>query len=680
MSEEDNQITLKVFDPSSEEVSASLFQRMEDAMMIANNADYAAAITECQNIIKAWPRASEPYFLMGNIAYVCNEHSQAISMCELAHKIDPEVKEYAEALATIYTSLGRLSDGLYFAKIAPEMAAHPLFSARMPARLRDLKGALTHTAPTAYLIEALRLFNLADYNRVITECMNEIRINATNKKAFVLLGRAAIILKRYSQAVGALQAAIHIDPKDGWPVALLARALAHLGRFSESEAAARRGIELGGLDIEIYCQAMDALLRSPSVSLDALKDSTQSFNKQLAEQLDTQDEVRSEGGSDGKIGVISNAFFNAPESAFVNQWLKGRKSNKVEFHGYQLSVKTDVETTTIQQGCESWREIFDLDPYTLSFTLASEELTALLDLSDINGDTRLSSLSMCSSPIRVGAITLPEPSLIPGITHILSDDILAEADQNALLAGQQIIKVKGSLFSHPPFINVPQIEVCPALEKNQITFGGIFDLAFLSPQCATLWADVLQNVDNSYLLLCGPKFISDEAQARVREYFSIAGVADKILLPNLNVEDEDEDGEDDPLVRSAMLPIPHAQMVEIDVFLDTTPISSHREICQSLWSGVPVLTLESERRMGRCGASILTAAGRVNWITGDRCAFIDTAVELTKDTSVLKSEREALRKVITNSDLFDPATTAQNFNDAMARMITTYAVTHSKQA
>jgi protein O-GlcNAc transferase len=662
VTDEDLPTSLSV--PATEEPEPDnlLFKILEEAMQYANAGNHNDALTKCHDAVKAAPSAAEPYFLMGTIAFICGDEGQAISMCEVAHKVDPTAAEYAEALATIYTSVGRLADGLYFAKIATSLEPHPLFSKRMPPRLKDLNSAYLNASPSTHFIEAQRLFNIGDFERSLYECTAEIRLNSDNLKVYILLGRTAIILGRYSQAVGALQAAIQLDPKAGIAPALLARALVHLGRHGEAIAAGKRALQQDDTDAEVYAQAMDAMLRCPSLSGEVTRQWAIDFQTRFDAENDPVDSDRADPDAPLKVGFLSNAFFRTSGCDLYQGWFQISPAKGMEYAGYQLSVNPDTITTTIKQGCTSWREVYDLDPYTLSFTMDAEELDVYVDLSYLDGDTRMAVGGMKPCPARVGAFALPEPGLAPGVTHVLSDEILSEGDVAALLPGQECVSISGSLFAQEPYSGLSQETPCPAIEKGQVTFGGIVDLAYLSPECATLWADVLHAVPQANLLLCSPHEMADEVRARVREFFSIAGVADRVLLPIDDVEEEIDELE---AFHNAMSALPPAQMREVDVFLDTSPVNCRRELCQALWMGVPVVSLKGDRRPGLVGASILSAAGRLNWVAESREAFIEIASSLVSDTEILDRERRALRENIESSMLFDSKATAMNVRNAL---------------
>jgi len=606
-------------------------------------------IDACREAINSFPEAPEPIFLLGLVAYRCGDEGQAIAMCETAHKMSPDTREYAEALSVITTSVGQLADGIYYAKLIDSMVPHPFLSEMMPARLRDLRAAFDSASPSGHLIEAMRLFNLADYARVIKECTSEIRLNARNFDAYILLARALLVVNGFNRAVGALQAAIQLNPKSALARGLLARGLIGLGNFTEAAATAEQAIRMSQGDAESYAQAMYALLRCPAVDINHAKDLAIEFQQKFDEEnepLSPEPRPETSNGST-HIGLLSNAFFINSTSDLFLSWFASSRHKKNKLSGYQQSYLNDSATTVAKKACDTWREIYDVDPFTLSLTMQAEELDAIVDLSGPDGDTRMTICGLHPCPVRVGAFALPEPGFAPGITHVLSDDILQEADQNALLPGQECVPVSGTLFARPPYSTLPKDIETPAKRNTYVTFGGVMDLSRLTPECAALWADVLHAVPKSRLLLVADEYSIQKMKARALEYFSHCGVIDRIMFPEPNAEDSDNG------IESVESVIPAPIWREIDIFLDTTPVSCRAELCEALWTGAPALTLKSSRREGMIGASILTAATRMNWVSENRDNFINTAVSLASNFDHLEKERQQLQNNVGTSPLFD---------------------------
>lgn len=639
-----------------------LLNAIELAMYKTNKGDYVEAIEECRNALQIDPDAAEPYFVMGVIAMLCNDEGQALQMLETAHRIDPDIREYAEGLGTIYTRVGQLADGLYYSKVAMALPQHRLLSQRMPSMLRDLAAAYRNVKPSTHIIEGERLLNIGEYELARRECEAEIRLNPRSKRAYLLLGRAAHGIEAYERAVGAYQAAINLDPADGQAPARLARTLVCLGRLDEAEETARHALRLAPEDPAVFGAAMDALLRCPHVPLDdarALADEhgariTASMADDLAPPLEA-------GEGPLRIGLMSNVMFNTPAAKPVLDLFRGDNTKGLKYRGYALSMVKDSTTTNIRNRCEEWREVYDLDPFTFALTIRSEGVDVFVDASEPERDTRLEVAASGPALASVGVQVLPDPGMAPGITHVLSDETLASVDRRALRDGQEIIEVPGSLFACDPFDEIPQDLPAPQSLTGNVTFGGMLDLSRLTPACVGLWSEILLACPGSNLLLCAAPTPSQLAQARAIEMFSHHGVADRILFPVL-------DGDEDDEPRSFGQRLPIAQLEAIDVFLDTLPFSGGQELAEALWVGIPVVTLMGDRRAGAVGASILSAARRVNWIANDREGYLHIARSLAENADELARARSALQSQVAETLLFDTKALATNLAAALTKV------------
>src|SRR5690606_33915548 len=122
--------------------------------------------------------------------------------------MDPDTREYAQILSSILTRVGRLTDGIYYAKVAAMAEPHPFLSTTVPPQFLNLETSLQLVQPSRHYVTAARRFNLADYEGAFRECQAELRINSEHADAYTLLGRVAIVLARPEIAIGALQAAM----------------------------------------------------------------------------------------------------------------------------------------------------------------------------------------------------------------------------------------------------------------------------------------------------------------------------------------------------------------------------------------------------------------------------------------------------------------------------------------
>lgn len=642
---------------TNDELWKELQPLLREAMEKANSGDFEGAVNTCRDAIAKFPSNAEPYFILAVLTTNFGDEGQAIKMAEIAHNIDPDIREYVQVLATVSTRVGRLADGVYYAKIAQACEAHPYLGTFIPSKFMDFEGALRSTRPSMHGIEGQRFFNEANYGVAFREFNAEIRLNPENATTLVWLARTGIILGHFTQAMGALQAAIRVEPENAMAHAQLARALVRLGRPSEAIAVADNAIAMSGGDCEVYLAAMEAMQLCPNIGSDVLLEKASAFQAMFNQEFEPDEISRDEDPSSRipHIAFISNAFFRSPAMDTVSGWFAVPKSKAYKISGYQQSVCSDTTTTNIRSGCDDWRDIYGIDPFTLSMTLRAEEIDVLVDVSQIDGETRGTVIGLQPSIARVGFSALPEPGLAPGITHVLSDEGLARGDKAMLMDGQSLIEIKGTLFPHAPITGLVQNTVAPAASTGRVTLGAFASLPAISPEWALAVGRIIRALPDAELVLFGVDDLSEYARSMIREYFMNAGVVERVLFAK-NTQNNDEGDESNRGHLNTKMPA--SCWPEIDLFLDTFPLTGRAELCEALWSGVPVITLQGSRRSESVGASILTAAGRPNWIAESANDYIKIALELADDANRLQSERTDLQKMITTSSLFDPKRTA----------------------
>ena len=139
-----------------------------------------------------------------------------------------------------------------------------------------------------------------------------------------------------------------------------------------------------------------------------------------------------------------------------------------------------------------------------------------------------------------------------------------------------------------------------------------------------LWSQVLHAVPTSRLLLFH-HHLTPAAQERLRAQFAERAIAAERL--------DLRQGSGDP----GYLEI----YGEIDVSLDTFPCTGGVTTCESLWMGVPVLSLCGDRPMGRNSASFLARVGLEDWYVKTPEQFVCQARGVSdklKEGALLRSE------------------------------------------
>lgn len=97
---------------------------------------------------------------------------------------------------------------------------------------------------------------------------------------------------------------------------------------------------------------------------------------------------------------------------------------------------------------------------------------------------------------------------------------------------------------------------------------------------------------------------------------------------------------------------------DVDISLDTFPYAGTTTTCESLYMGVPCVTLAGACHAQNVGVSLLTTLGLTEgWIAKTENEYIDIAIRAAGDVPALSKLRTQLRKQMIRSPLCD----AENF-------------------
>src|SRR5262249_2402160 len=104
------------------------------------------------------------------------------------------------------------------------------------------------------------------------------------------------------------------------------------------------------------------------------------------------------------------------------------------------------------------------------------------------------------------------------------------------------------------------------------------------------------------------------------------------------------------------------------LFLDTFPCNAHTTASDALWAGLPLLTRMGEGFASRVAASLLTAVGLPELITGTPQQYEALAIELARDPVRLAGLRSRLNENRLSAALFDTPRFRQHLDSAFRQM------------
>jgi predicted O-linked N-acetylglucosamine transferase (SPINDLY family) len=250
---------------------------------------------------------------------------------------------------------------------------------------------------------------------------------------------------------------------------------------------------------------------------------------------------------------------------------------------------------------------------------------------------RLGVFARKPAPVQITYLGYPNTTGLTTIDYRLSDAI-ADPPGEPRRHSEAIYRLPGCFCCFAPHRNAPGVTALPALKSRQLTFGSLHKLLKLNDKVLDLWCEILRAVPSSRLLVCG-QTLQGEMKEHIAHRFAAGGLsAERVELRQLAIPD-----------RTSHL----AAYADIDIALDPFPWSGHATACESLWMGVPVITLNGLNHASRMVASVLRCLGLDEWIADSRKGYVERAIEWAGKLDQLASLRSQLRDRMRASPLSD---------------------------
>jgi protein O-GlcNAc transferase len=346
---------------------------------------------------------------------------------------------------------------------------------------------------------------------------------------------------------------------------------------------------------------------------------------------------RTEAGPGRKlrVGYVSADFKRHSLAYFIEPLLANHDRDRFEVYCYSNTRKTDEVTDQLRNHVSQWRDITAVSDEAAAGLIGQDGIDILVDLSGHTAGSRLLVFARKPAPVQLTFLGYPNTTGLATMDYRISDGYMDPPGIADAFYTEQLLRMPHSLWCYRPPAPTPDVNPLPALQLGATTFGSLHSFTKLNRTVIDLWARILARAPDSQLLLAGAP--AGETGTRLRERFAAHGVdaARVHLIGKVNFDD--------------YLKLYH----RIDIALDAFPYTGGTTTCESLWMGVPVVTLAGTYAVARAGVSLLTSAGLTELIADSPERYVEIAVDLAHDTHRLVGLRGSLRERMQRSPLMD---------------------------
>jgi protein O-GlcNAc transferase len=280
-----------------------------------------------------------------------------------------------------------------------------------------------------------------------------------------------------------------------------------------------------------------------------------------------------------------------------------------------------------------------------------DQVDILVDLKGHTKGARLGILTWRPAPIQIHYLGYPGTSGAGFIDYLITDRIVTPKGHAPYYSEKLVF------MPHCYQVNDHQQEIASrhwsrqelGLPEKVFVFSS-FNLPYkIDPVMFGCWMRILQQVPNSVLWLFGD---NQNAICNLRREAADRGVEPQRLVFAQKIK------------KSEHL----SRLKSADLSLDTRMVNGHTTTSDSLWAGVPVITLQGSHFASRVSSSLLNAVGLPEMVTHNLDAYEKLAVRLASHAAELGQIKEKLALNRGGQPLFDTPQFVRNLEAAYQEM------------
>ncbi|MDR0234053.1 MAG: tetratricopeptide repeat protein [Zoogloeaceae bacterium] len=353
-----------------------------------------------------------------------------------------------------------------------------------------------------------------------------------------------------------------------------------------------------------------------------------------------------------RIGWLSSDMRTHPVAAFIWPFLEHIDHGKLETFIYYNFSEEDQLSHQIKGWADQWRVVHDIGDESLADLIEGDEIDILIDLNGYTDGCRVEVVARKPAPIQVTWLGFPGTSGLSAIDYIFipPDPVLEKGNYWSSETPWPLpdcYGVRGNISDNA-------IEAGLPCERRQapFTFACFNHFRKASEKTIELWSRILVQLPEARLILVAMGSKDNETI----QYFS-----DKFGRYGVKPEQLDFRGY---VVRQQY----YENYNEVDLGLDPFPFNGGTTGYDSIWMGVPFVTLPGEHLSARMGKTILENVGLHELVAESADDYVNIAVALANDHERLKRLRAGLRERMAESPLLDGPRMARSLEDAFRGM------------
>ncbi|WP_188260600.1 tetratricopeptide repeat protein [Azospirillum tabaci] len=636
-----------------------------DALTLHNDGRGDEAERAYRQILKSEPRNPDAWHLLGVLLSERGDHDSGIAAIRTALSIR-EALEYQLNLGSSLLDAGRVDEALdalmAALRLGPDRAdIHFRLGNLFRLQRRPNESVAAYRQAIALqpgFVEALNnlgslFLEVGQTDAAIAAFTDAIQAAPANAESHCNLGYALDQQDRLGEAAATYRVALTFQPDFALAWSNLGNTLKGQGHLDQAIAAYRSALTHRPDFPMAHSNVLMAQHYVPECGnadfLAAARDWAERSGGALPAAAPV---VRDDRSRPLRIGYVSSDFNSHPVGYFLESVLRAHDRSAVTAFGYANNGRTDDVTESLRAAADGWRPIVGMDDTAVADLIRRDGIDILVDLSGHTGNNRLTLFARRPAPVQASWLGYFGTTGLPTMDWIIADRHVLPPGEERFFT-ETVWRLPDSYLCFTPPAEDVAVGPLPALDGGSVTLGAFHNRAKITRPTVALWARILTALPQARLLLKSREFADYGVRQTLRDQFAAHGVA-----PNrLRMEGK----------------TPRADyfnsLNRIDIALSPIPFGGGTTTVESLWMGVPVVTLRGDRWAGRIGVSFLETLGLADRLVADSPAdYVAKTAALVGDLESLAALRAGLRERVRQSPLCDAPAFARALEEAYRSM------------
>lgn len=647
---------------------------LENPLQVALQLHQQGRLAEAERLYRAilqeHPNHPAALHLLGVVAGQVGRIDEALALIRRAIGVAPNEAVFHSNLAMFLTSKGKFDEAIDACRESLRLNPSQADACNNLANALIQKGrwreaiaasrqalAINAELAEAYINLAFASWQTGDLRAAEEAYRAGLKRRPTFAEGHNTLGVVLQLQGRLDEASASFRESLRHRPKFADAAMNLGAVLKDGGQVEEALQWARTATQYDGRHADAQSNLICTMLFHPGSDAAALRGELDRYNRQHAAPLHAtqfphfNDRVANRRL---RIGYVSPDLRDHVVGRNLLPLMHQHDRCSFEIFCYADVRHPDAITEEFHRHADCWRPIAGLSDAAVADLIRADLIDILVDLTLHMRSNRLRVFARKPAPVQVTFAGYPGSTGLEAMDYRLSDPHLdpqplpGERDPADAVSSEKTIRLEHTFWCYDPLDGAPEVNELPA-RKGGITFGCLNNFCKVNGEGLALWAKVLNAVPGSRLVLLAAEGSHRERTAMELRALGIA--AERLAFVP-------------PAPRAAYLRYYH----ELDISLDTLPYNGHTTSLDSLYMGVPVVTLVGETVVGRAGLSQLTNLGMPELVARTAEAYVGIAVDLARDLTRLEGLRGVLRERMRSSPLMAAGAFARSIECAYRGM------------